>query len=366
MTRVCHVSTVHDPFDVRVFYKECVSLTSYFETFLVIKVEKSATKSGVHLIPIKTFKFKFIRLVLGPMIAFFKALETKAELFHLHDPELLVLTPWFKLLGKKVIYDKHENVAGQIMNKKWLGPKWIRVIVSWIYKLAERIFTSFCDKIVVVIPEMENEFPSGKAILVRNFPSQKAFENIEIRRKDNSMKFVYAGGLTPERGILEMIKAFGDANIDAELLLIGKWSSKSFQNMCLSNNNSGKVRDVGFVPMEKVYEMYGECHIGLCLLHPTENYKRSLPVKVFEYYFAGLKVIMSDIEYWKKEFGDRAIYADPYSHEELVNVFKDADLQFKGGGLDKDHSLWAKSIFSWESEFKNLLSAYQELLKEKN
>lgn len=362
MRKVCHISTVHDPLDVRVFYKECVSLVDHFETFLVIRSDEKASKFGVNMIPLRSFRYKWARVLFAPIGAFFKGLKTKGDLFHLHDPELLIIAPLFKLLGKKVIFDKHENIAGQIMSKSWMGPNWIRSIVSGIYKLAERIFTSFCDKVVVVIPEMIGEFLEGKAILVRNFPSQKAFEDLAIDRDNSVIKFVYAGGLTPERGILEVLKAFAESGLNAQLLLIGRWSSNKFKMECTPYMNSENVKYLGYLPMDQVYEIYGKCHVGLCVLHPTENYKRSLPVKVFEYYFAGLQVVMSNIEYWEKEFGNRAFYTDPHSHQDLVSAFKNIGSRLKERVQIKDHSTWAKSNFSWESEFKKLLSGYHELL----
>jgi len=37
---VCHITTVHNTFDMRIFYKECKSLAKYFGTVYLIAPSK--------------------------------------------------------------------------------------------------------------------------------------------------------------------------------------------------------------------------------------------------------------------------------------------------------------------------------------
>jgi hypothetical protein len=52
-----------------------------------------------------------------------KALKTDADIYHLHDPELMPLGLLLKLQRKKVIYDVHENLPKQISIKHWINPR---------------------------------------------------------------------------------------------------------------------------------------------------------------------------------------------------------------------------------------------------
>ena len=359
-TRVCHISTVHQSKDVRIFHKECRSLSKHYEVFLLIRVEESIDEQEIKLRPLRSFKSRFIRILFAPWIAFFKALSTKAKLMHLHDPELLVLTPFFRLFGKHVVFDKHENVADQIQSKTWLGPEWIRTVMSKIYRSYERLLCFFCDSVVVVIPEMQEEFPADKSCLVRNFPSSQAFSSREVQ-KNEYFTFVYAGDLTLERGSKNIIEAIQRCDGDARLHLIGRWSSERFQDECMALDVQNKVNYLGFLNMDEVYGHLQRAHVGLAPLHPTPNYQSSIPTKVFEYLFAGIAALISDMPYWKSLFEDRVSYANPLDIEELSNAMNRI-MQTSSTLNTTDIRKWAINHFSWESEFESLHKSYIQIL----
>ena len=60
-----------------------------------------------------------------------------ADIYHLHDPELMSLGLKLKRQGKRVVFDSHEDVPMQILIKEYL-PKWSRGIVKRIYEWMER------------------------------------------------------------------------------------------------------------------------------------------------------------------------------------------------------------------------------------
>jgi len=59
-----------------------------------------------------------------------KAKEINADIYHFHDPELMIVGYLLsKVQGKRVIYDVHEDVPRQIMSKTWI-PKSLRFMIS--------------------------------------------------------------------------------------------------------------------------------------------------------------------------------------------------------------------------------------------
>ena len=115
MTKVCHMTSVHPPEDVRIFHKECVSLAEAgYEVYLVERGE-SCEKNGVHIIGLGDLpKNRLKRMTEGAKKVYEKALELDCDIYHFHDPELLPYGLKLKKKGKKVIFDSHENTLEQI------------------------------------------------------------------------------------------------------------------------------------------------------------------------------------------------------------------------------------------------------------
>lgn len=66
-----------------------------------------------------------------------------------------------KKLGKKVIFDSHEDVDKDILSKEWI-PKNLRSIVSFIYASYERYACKKFDYIVTATPHIRDKFFKNK------------------------------------------------------------------------------------------------------------------------------------------------------------------------------------------------------------
>ena len=91
-----------------------------------------APKLGIHSrilqggAPKRHFPSPIVLALLSPdltpeqLTIFFWALQERADIYHFHDPELMGVGLALRLCGKKVVYDVHEDVPLQIMNKTWI------------------------------------------------------------------------------------------------------------------------------------------------------------------------------------------------------------------------------------------------------
>ena len=105
--KVCHISTLYSSTDTRVFQKECVSLAKHgYEVHYIVANQKDDFIEGVKIHSVKSsVSNRFQRMRNTSKKALEKALEIDAEIYHLHNPELLLISSALKKKGKKVITD---------------------------------------------------------------------------------------------------------------------------------------------------------------------------------------------------------------------------------------------------------------------
>lgn len=364
MMRICHITTVHQPFDGRIFHKECRSLAAAgHEVSLVAPHSRDEDIDGVRVIAIRKIENPYKRILIAPFLAFSKALRTKSKVYHLHDPELLLPGFFMSLIGKKIIFDSHEYVGEQILSKDWIPTRVLRRSISFIYDFVEKIFTVFFAGIIVADEDAKKRFSLKKQVeIIRNYPileeiNQQAFKQIP---KNGNMVVIYVGGLTRIRGIRELVLAMND--IDARLWLMGPWESDSFREECESIDSWSKCDYLGTIPFGQQYDYLRAADIGMATLYPEKNYLRSLPVKAFEYLACGSVLIMSNFEYWKEFFGEYAMFVDPYQPQDIaakINMLlHDRVLMEKMSrtGIEK-----VNSEFSWEEESNKLIEFYAKI-----
>ena len=102
--KICHLTSVHPRFDVRIFQKECKSLAmAGYDVVLIAPGEIPENIDGVHIVPFPKIKSRFVRFIFSWMVMYKKALQQKARLYHFHDPELIPCGLMLRLTGKKVV-----------------------------------------------------------------------------------------------------------------------------------------------------------------------------------------------------------------------------------------------------------------------
>lgn len=112
MIKVCHMTSAHDPEDIRIFHKECVSLAKAGYDVYLVQPGDSYEKNGVHLVGLSApAQGRMEHFLHSAKNAYKKALEVDADIYHLHDPELLGYGLKLKRRGKKVTFDSHEHTA---------------------------------------------------------------------------------------------------------------------------------------------------------------------------------------------------------------------------------------------------------------
>jgi len=182
---------------------------------------------------------------------------------------------------------------------------------------------------------------------------------------EKKQQIVYAGLLSDNRGITNLIKAA--YNADIRLVLCGPWQSEEYENTISLVPEFKNVEYLGIITKSELDIVYSESLIGISILLFEGQYHKvdTLPTKVFEYMQAGLPVIVSKTNYFLKEnrelpFG---IAVDPYNLHEITHAIKElVDNNTLRETLGKNGLLLAYKKYNWMEEEKKLLSVYKELL----
>lgn len=366
--KVCHLTSAHPENDIRIFHKQCISLSrGGFEVFLVAS---NATEKEINGVNIKTIKREYRgrlnRFLKTTNNVYRKALEINADIYHLHDPELLRIALKLKRKGKIVIYDSHEDVPKQIMDKHWI-PYLLRHFISFCYSRYE---SYVCKRINGVISVTEKICQRFKRInknveLIANYPLLEEADIIDkstYLKKENQA--CYIGGLFPTRGISEIVEAVKHTKVN--LILAGNFSPVSYRSKLENNEGWENVKYLGLVSRVKIMEILKTSSVGLVTLHPTKSYLDSLPIKMFEYMSAGLPVVASDFPEWKKIITETecGICVDPMNIDQISEAIQYV-LQNKDKA--KEMGINGKKAFrdkyNWKVEEKKLLKFYNTLIK---
>lgn len=364
--KICHLTTVHVRYDTRIFVKECCGLAKngYDVTLIVADGQGDEEKNGVNILDIGKPSGRLQRILTYYKKILKKALELEAEIYHFHDPELLRISSKLKKRNKKVIYDSHEDVPRQVLDKAYI-PSFLRKTLSGTIERYENRVVSKLDGIVTVTPKLENRFLkyNNKVVQVRNYPELREFENVETTARSKKNTVCYIGSISKVRGVLNMIQAMHNQD-KATLLLGGNFESEELRNKAISLPGWKNVKELGFLNRSEVKDTLINSLAGLVVLEPTRSYVDSIPVKMFEYMMAGIAVIASDFQYWREliESENCAIFVDPLKPEAIraaiSQLIDNPDLAKKMGQNGKKAVL---ERFNWAIEEKKLLDFYAQL-----
>lgn len=369
--KICHMTSAHNPEDVRIFHKECVSLAkSGYETYLVQQGE-SYEKNGVHMIGVgNPSGGRLNRMTSFAKKVYMAALALDADLYHFHDPELL---PWglkLKKKGKKVIFDSHEIYTVQIRLKPYL-PRWSRSLVAACYAFYERQVLQAIDGLIIPALMWDGHHPlEGKCshlTMLNNVPLLNEFyDHYSPSASKTERSVVHIGSLAHSRGITHLIKAAAKAN--SIVYLAGPFIPADYQAEIESLPEYSCVRYLGKLSRSQVLETLQTCQIGMATLLNVGQYDKlgNLATKVYEYMSLGLPVILSKTPYNQKavekyHFG---ICVDPEDINETASAICYLfDNPEEARQMGENGRKAVKEEFNWSVEEKKLLTLYEEILR---
>jgi len=369
LAKVCILTSVHTPFDTRIFHKEAKSLAKAgYNVTLIAQHDKDEVVDGIRIVPLPKPKNRIERMTRTVWLAYRKALEFDADIYHFHDPELIPIGLLLKLHGKQVIYDIHEDYVTAINQKGYL-PITIRKMLAIVIGRIELMLGKYFA-LILAEKYYSERFPHGTKIL--NYPilQQRNSTCANTKKNKHELCLIYTGGISVDRGALI------HANIvnllsDIEMWMIGRCTEKlAVQLYDIAGNQSAQlhIEGIGYhVPHKRILEYYvlHKWTASLAIFPPTKHYEKKELTKFFEYMAAAIPIISSNFPAWKQivERERCGICVDPLNPKEIAGAVQFiVEHPAETEQMGKNGRRAVKERYNWDMEERKLLDLYQELI----
>ena len=365
--RVVHLTSLHAPDDVRIFVKECRTLAAAgHEVHLVAPAAALELRDGVRLHPLTgAVAEPGVRKLAGRLSAAWRSARAlRADVYHLHEPELIPLAVLLRAAGNRVVYDAHEETPLEVRALHRSAAVGGLLALAW--RAAERVCGAAAHGIVAATPSIARRFPERKTVVARNYPAADEAERFRgPPHEGRPHDVVYLGGVSAIRGAREIVAAIERVrDPDARLVIAGVMQPAALRSELEREAGWARVDFRGWLSREGVAATLRDARIGLLTLHPVAAHLESLPVKLFEYMAAGVPVVASDFPLWRQIVGGSGcgVLVDPLDAGAIAaavdGLLGDPAAAAELGA--RGRTAFAER-YSWRTEAAELLALYGRL-----
>jgi glycosyltransferase involved in cell wall biosynthesis len=369
--RVAHLTADHPATDSRILYKECLSLSrAGYQVTLIGRHSHDVEVDGVSIKAIATPPTRWSRLSRTLAEIWRLAVQVDADLYHLHDPELLPIGLGLRLCGKKVIYDVHDDfpALAAITNYPPLrGP--LNRLPTHVIRHMENLAAPRMSAIVAADETLGTRFAAlnRKCFIVHNLPRPEELAPASpVAWESRARAVAYIGTFTDWRGLLDMVQAMDHVSndLDAKLFLVGTMKDHWRKRI---EKLPGYQRTKIMGPFDRmgIRDTLSVVRAGLSVAHPLPFVTLTWPIKIFEYMAAGLPVIASDFPLWQGLLSHQPaqLFVNPLDPKSIARAIE--YLLRNPTEAERIGQLGRRAMeenYNWSSEERLLLRLYRELL----
>jgi len=291
---------------------------------------------------------------------FFYLLIHKADVYLANDLDTLPANYLIsRLRNAKLIYDSHEffTEVPEIQDRPFVKKTW-KFFERWMIGRADLVIT-VNESIASLLRET---YDLKDVVVVQNLPDAvpefTPKDRTEIAEPNDHICILQGSGINVDRGAEELVEAFCEVE-DAVLLIVG--DGDAVPDLKRRVEKLGIQKRVIFKPRMPYTEMMSYtalADVGFSLDKANNiNYQLSLPNKIFDYAYAGVPVLATDLKEVRKvletyKFGRVVRSLQPSDLAVEINTFlKDSEARAE---YRKNTELVVKAL-NWQSQFNTVL-----------
>lgn len=301
------------------------------------------------------------------------------DVIHVANPPdiFFVMGLFYRLLGKKYIFDQHD-----------LSPEMFQAIFKkrarWIYKVM-RFFEKCSYKVaslVIVTNESQKRFAverghcrPDRVFVVRNGPTMRQWEDVEPDlqlKAGRTFLLGYIGIMGVQDGVEYTLYALHElvykrGRQDVSLLLLGDGSNFPVLRSLASELQLDEYANfTGLIPQEEVARYLSAIDIGLVPDPQNGLNEFCTMLKTMDYMASGKPMVAFDLMETRFTAQEAALYARPNLTEDFADkievLLADEELRAKMGRAGQHR---VTQVLSWEYSKECLISAYITLFPSK-
>jgi len=255
------------------------------------------------------------------------------------------------------------------MEKRKLSMKGFSFL-EYFYRHFQRMSVKKYDKYIVLSKSTKTlfskaGFDKSKMTIVPNFYDPdlyKIIKNENVKKKDDNIVILHAGGIKRHKGFHQLIEAFKMIkNEDVELQIMGTGAEEKRRKEM--NINDNRIKFLGKIPYKSknFVERYKRCDIFVHSGIWPEPFGRT----ILEAAISKNAIIVSDIGAPPEVLGDKALIYEPHNIQELKEkLIELIDYPEKRNKLAERAYKYIIKEYSVERSIDKLETEYEKLLKD--
>lgn len=290
-----------------------------------------------------------------------RAVSRKPAVVHCHDALVLPIGALIKILtGCALVYDAHELESRKNGQSRFLSRATLAMeracwhLVDVLVSVSPAILAWYAEHLGPRTSVLVLNAPMCPAGVVRSAARPRTFHErfgIAPERK----VFVYLGLLAHGRGIPLLLDAFGRADSPSDIVFVGY---RDVVGVAEAARRLPHVHLHPPVPHDEVVSLVRAADFGVCLVEDVSLSDRlCLPNKLFEYVFAGLPVLASDLPEIRRVVDRHGLGVwcapDPGSVAHAVERLRSSSWSIDVAALGE---------LGWQTQAERLREAYRSIL----